>query len=264
MVSIKLRTISSTSKNVTTWLTMINLPHMFQLLNRIQRKSNEPQPDMVHKDPLFHSSSPLHNSHPYTTNQNPTQPYTANQNTPSLPRSYEPQETHPNTHPESYRLTQNIQSDNRILSQQPELFRDTNPAFPRAYQSQNTGYLGNHQENFNLANQNTQSDRSTNQNIQSIEKESTLGYPERDSEAHLLDTFQGQMHQNGQTYQDGQTHQDGHTPEDGLPEDRPKAKKPFLRRGEGLTRFRMTLNDFKKPVPKPTFVRSRFQKKPGE
>ncbi|XP_026680185.1 uncharacterized protein LOC103510302 [Diaphorina citri] len=80
-----------------------------------------------------------------------------------------------------------------------------------------------------------------------------------DNGIHMID----EMHQNGQTYQDGQTHQDGHTPEDGLPEDRPKAKKPFLRRGEGLTRFRMTLNDFKKPVPKPTFVRSRFQKKPG-
>ncbi|KAI5696084.1 hypothetical protein M8J75_007908 [Diaphorina citri] len=239
-------------------LNLDNGIHMIdELLNRIQRKSNEPQPDVVHKNPLFHSSSPLHNSHPYTTNQNPTHPYTANQNTPSLPRSYEPQEAHPNTQPESYRFTQNTQSDNHLLSQQiqPELFRDPNPTYPKAHQSQNTGYLGNHQENFNLANQNTQSDRSTNQNIQSIGKESTLGYPERDSEAHLLDTFQGQMHQNGQTYQDGQTHQDGHTPGNGLQsEDRPKAKKPFLRRGEGLTRFRMTLNDFKKPVPKPTFV----------
>ncbi|KAL1454259.1 hypothetical protein WDU94_010532 [Cyamophila willieti] len=36
-----------------------------------------------------------------------------------------------------------------------------------------------------------------------------------------------------------------------------KPKKPFLKRGEGLSRFRMTLNDFKKPIPKPTFVRGK-------
>uniref|UniRef100_A0A8D8Y3C8 Centromere protein J n=1 Tax=Cacopsylla melanoneura TaxID=428564 RepID=A0A8D8Y3C8_9HEMI len=34
----------------------------------------------------------------------------------------------------------------------------------------------------------------------------------------------------------------------------PKPKKQFLKRGEGLSRFRMTLNDFKKPTPKPSFV----------